>query len=61
MDKQDDAVPMSVIEEIKAEIAESSCGSWYVQNPDKTVEEEILVRMVDVLGIIDKRVKEYKS
>lgn len=52
-------IPLSVIEEIKTEIENSSCGSWYVENPDKTLEKVVLLRMVDVLGIIDKKVKEH--
>lgn len=54
-----EAIPLNVIEEIKTEIENSSCGSWYVETPDKTLEKVVLLRMVDVLDIIDKKVKEH--
>lgn len=52
-------ISLSVIEEIKTEIENSSCGSWYVKGHDGKLEKVVLLKMVDVLGIIDKKVKEH--
>lgn len=54
-------IPLSVIEEIKTEIENSSCGSWYVKGHDGKLEKDVLLKMVDVLDIIDKKVKEHKK
>ena len=50
-----DAVPLSVLEDIKAEIKRASVGKWYIGNVN--VKSEEVIPLIDALEIIDSHIK----
>ena len=50
-----DAVPLSVLEDIKAEIKRASVGKWYIGNVNGKSEE--VIPLIDALEIIDSHIK----